>query len=58
MTEFYVCYDLDIVRKGKMPWTWASHNYRYKVNCTFKGEVHPQRKEKINKLKELWKDDE
>ena len=59
LTDFYVGYDLDKVRKGKISeaWTWCPIKKYYSVNGTYKGEVHPNRSEKINKLKDLWKDE-
>lgn len=54
MNEFYMGYDVERIRKGKTPWTWATHNYHYKTNWNFKGEVHPQRNDKIKQLKKNW----
>ena len=59
MKEFYVSYDIDQVRKGKPDeaWKWSSERDYFKVNHTFKGEVHPERSAKINKLKKLWENE-
>lgn len=54
LTEFYVAYDVEKIRKGKSAWTWSSIKDYYRVNWTYKGEVHPKRKDAIKNLKEIW----
>jgi hypothetical protein len=58
MEEFYVGYDVDKIIKGKSAWTWSNYKKIYSVNWNFKGEVHPNRKDKITELKKLWKENE
>jgi poly(A) polymerase Pap1 len=58
ISEFYISYDIERLKKGKSVWTWAPTKDYYKVNWNYKGEIHPERKEKINKLKQLWQNEE
>jgi len=59
MTDFYVGYDIEKVRKGKPndAWTWCSIKNYYRVNWTYKGEIRPKRKDAVNKLKKLWENE-
>ena len=59
MTEFFVGYNVDIVRTGKIDdaWSWSTTKDHYRGDWKFKGDVHPQRKDKINKLKKLWENE-
>ena len=57
MTEFYVAYDVMKAKKGKSVWSWCPIKDLYKGDWTYKGEIHPQRKGKIDKLKKLWADE-
>jgi len=56
MKEFYVGYNLEKIRQGKIndAWTWSSGKDYYRKNWNYKGEVHPHRKDKISELKKLW----
>ena len=57
MTEFFVAYDVQKIRKGKSAWNWCPEKgYYSKGDWTYKGEVHPHRKDKISDLKKLWED--
>jgi len=58
MEYFYVGYDVEQIRKGKPAWTWCNVKDYYKVNYNFKGDIRPTRTQKINKLKQLWNNED